>query len=209
MINERLGMENSSASIALSNNELRTEIVRKSLHFLIALTPSLAALSMGATIALLGGGTLFYIMAEILRLNGREVFLVSRITAVAARPRDAGRFVLGPATLGLGALCALVFYPQPAASIAIYALAFGDGLASLVGRLFGRLRLPLTGGKSLEGSLACFAATFAATYSLTRSIGGSLAVASLATAVEAMPVKDFDNILLPVSVGALAAALFT
>jgi phytol kinase len=162
-----------------SFKDIRTEIVRKSLHFLIALTPSLASMN-----------------------------LVSRITALAARPRDSGRFVLGPVTLGLGALASLSFYPEPAAAIAIYALAFGDGIASLAGKLFGRTRIPFTGGKSLEGSFACFIAVFSATYGLTRSPGGSAAVAAFATLVEALPVKDLDNLILPLAVGSFATLVF-
>jgi phytol kinase len=191
-----------------SFKDIRTEIVRKSLHFLIALTPSLASMNLNATKALLALGTVFFAFAEILRLNGREVFIVSRITALAARPRDSGRFVLGPVTLGLGALASLSFYPEPAAAIAIYALAFGDGIASLAGKLFGRTRIPFTGGKSLEGSFACFIAVFSATYGLTRSPGGSAAVAAFATLVEALPVKDLDNLILPLAVGSFATLVF-
>ena len=58
--------------------------------------------------------------------------VVSGLTVAAARPGDAG-FVLGPATLGLGAMLALLLYPLPASAIAIYALAFGDAAASVVG----------------------------------------------------------------------------
>ena len=39
-------------------------------------------------------------------------------------------------------------------------LAFGGGLSRLVGKAFGRVRLPFTGGKSLEGSLTCLFAVF-------------------------------------------------
>jgi phytol kinase len=199
-------------SISIANTaslkDIRTEIVRKSLHFLIALTPSLAALNLGATKALLAVGMVIYLLAEILRLNGKEVFIISRITALAARPRDAGRFVLGPVTLGLGALASLSFYPEPAAAIAIYALAFGDGLASLAGKLFGRTRIPFTGGKSFEGSFACFIAVFSATYGLTRSPVGSAAIAAFATVVEALPVKDLDNLILPLAVGSFATFMF-
>ncbi len=194
--------------IDLGQREIRTEIIRKSLHFLIGLTPALATLSHSMTMSLLAVGVAVYSFAEILRLSGREVILISRVTALASRTRDDGRFVLGPVTLGLGALAALSFYPDPAAAIAIYALAFGDGLASLVGKLFGTIRIPLTRGKSVEGSLACFLAVFSSTFGLTRSFGRSVAVAVFATLVEALPVKDLDNLLIPISVGSFATLLF-
>jgi len=188
--------------------EIRTELIRKSIHLLIALVPTLATWNLGFTIALLGSGIIVYAYAETARLKGYEIAVISRVTAMAARKRDTGKFVLGPVTLGLGAMLSLLFFPEPAASIAIYALAFGDGLSSLVGRTFGSVRLPFTGGKSLEGSLTCFLAVLSSSYALTGDTGRSVAVAFVATVVEAAPTKDLDNVLLPVVVGAVAALLF-
>lgn len=131
----------------ISSAELQTELFRKSIHFLIALVPPLASIHLAATMALLGAGTMVYAVAELLRLQGRTVVFISGVTRRAARDRDQGRFVLGPITLGLGAMLALLLYPEPAAVVAIYALAFGDGLASLVGKLFPFGRMMFLGGK--------------------------------------------------------------
>jgi dolichol kinase len=146
-------------------------------------------------------GTLFYAVMETLRLSGIEVPLVSPLTSMASRPRDKDRFVLGPVTLGLGALLALLLYPSPAATIAIYALAFGDGFASLIGKVFGRHRPYFMLGKSLEGSMACFGAVFVTAYGVSRSFKAAFIAALTATLVEALPLEDYDNIALPISVG--------
>jgi phytol kinase len=95
--------------------ELQTELLRKSIHFFIAMVPPLATLSLPVTMALLGAGILVYSTAEALRLQGRTVPFISGITRMASRDRDRGRFVLGPVTLGLGAMLALMLYPEPAA----------------------------------------------------------------------------------------------
>lgn len=187
--------------------EIQIELVRKSIHLLIGLVPAFAAVNLNVTLGLLASGTLIYAMSESLRMGGIEVPLVSRVTALAARRRDSGKYVMGPITLGLGAMLSLLLYPNPAASIAIYALAFGDGLSSLIGKLFGSIRLPLTGGKSLEGSLTCMAAVFIASMAVSGRFFQSLAIAIFATLVEAMPLKDFDNIALPVLTGAFATML--
>lgn len=189
-------------------SELSTEFIRKSIHLLIAFVPLMAAWNKALTVFLLSAGTLVYAYSEYLRMAGYSIPLISTITAMAARKRDAGHFVLGPVTLGIGALLALVLYPNPAASIAIYALAFGDGLSSLVGRIFGTVRLPFTGGKSLEGSLTCFLAVLSAAYAITGKPAASVLVALLATITEALPAKDFDNILLPIVTGLGALLLF-
>ncbi|AEF84009.1 phosphatidate cytidylyltransferase [Treponema primitia ZAS-2] len=186
---------------ALGFQEIKTELVRKSMHFLIALSPSMAAINRPFTVALLMVGTFFYACMETLRLAGVEVPLVSSLTSMASRPRDRDRFVLGPVTLGLGALLALLLYPSPAAAIAIYALAFGDGFASLIGKAFGQHRPGFMRGKSVEGSLACFGAVFFTAYQVSLNSRTALIAAVTATLVEALPLEDYDNIALPISVG--------
>ena len=69
-------------------------------------------------------------------------------------------------------------------------LAFGDSLAALAGRTFGKHKLPA--GKSLEGTMACFAACFAAGLFLF-NWKFALAGAVIAAAVEAVPWPINDN----------------
>jgi len=183
------------------SGELSSEIIRKSLHFLIALTPSLAAVNKMATVFLLITGVLGYTLMETLRLSGVKVPVISSLTGMASRPRDFGRFVMGPVTLGLGALCALLLYPSAAAAIAIYALAFGDGFASLVGRFLGKWRPAFLYGKSIEGSVACFTAVLLISYAVSGNLHIALVAAFTATAVEALPLEDYDNLLIPITVG--------
>jgi dolichol kinase len=192
---------------AFELHEIKTELIRKSMHFLIALSPAMASLNRPLTVGLLMAGTLFYTLMETLRVSGVEVPLVSSLTSMASRPRDRDRFVLGPVTLGLGALLALLLYPSPAASIGIYALAFGDGFASLVGKTFGRHRPAFMLGKSVEGSLACFSAVFISAYGVSRRFTVAFYAALAAALVEALPLKDYDNLVLPISIGFLAKLL--
>jgi dolichol kinase len=186
---------------------LRGELIRKALHLLIALVPLLASFNLPATVALLAGGTLFYVFAEKLRIAGRPVFIVSDLTVIASREHDRGHFVIGPVTLGVGAMLALLLYPSTAAAIAVYALAFGDGLASLAGKLFSTPRIPGTHGKTIAGSLACFVAVLLSCLRLTGSPLTALLLALAATALEMIPVRDFDNLILPVGTGFLASQL--
>ncbi|MDR1574612.1 MAG: phosphatidate cytidylyltransferase [Treponema sp.] len=191
----------SLAGAAVDFSDLKTEILRKAIHFLIALSPSMAALSRSFTVTLLMAGTLSYTCMEMLRLSGIKVPVISSLTCMASRKRDIGRFVMGPVTLGLGALLALLFYPSPASSIAIYALAFGDGFASLVGKYFGRLRPDFLHGKSVEGSLSCFMVVLAVSYQVLPDVRIALIAALTAMAAEALPLEDYDNLVMPTIVG--------
>jgi dolichol kinase len=109
--------------------------------------------------------------------------------------------VLGPVTLGAGALLSLLVFPPVTAAVAVYTLAVGDSVSSLAGKFFGRLRPAFLCGKSVEGSLACFAAVFLC----SRLAGGSpfaaLIAAIAATVAEALPLKDWDNIFIPLATG--------
>jgi phytol kinase len=183
------------------------EIVRKSLHLLIALVPVLASVNLSATLSVLAAGILFYAFAESSRRHGSPVLVVSDLTLIASRDGDRNRFVLGPITLGLGAMLSLLLYPEPAASVAIFALAFGDGMAGLVGTIVRGPRIPFLKGKTLSGSIACFAAVFLATFSVTKRPSVSLLVAASATVLEGIPTGNFDNIVIPFGVGIVAAKL--
>jgi dolichol kinase len=189
-------------------DSLRTEIIRKSIHFLIALAPSMAAVSKVFTVFFLIAGTLGYTLMEYLRLSGIKVPVISSLTGMASRLKDIDSFVMGPVTLGIGALLAMLLYPSPVAAIAIYALAFGDGLASLAGKIFGKLRPAFLLGKSIEGSLVCFFAVLLTSYAVSGSARVSVTAALTAMIVEALPLEDYDNLALPVSVG-LAVQIIT
>ena len=181
--------------------EARTEVIRKTIHFLIALSPMMAAFNKNITIVLLGTGVLLYSLFEVMRLAGIRVPLISKLTYAASRPRDNGQFVMGPVTLGMGAMLSFIFFQPVVAAVAVYALAFGDGFASLIGRLFGRMRPGFLYGKSVEGSLACFAAVYFSAVCVLGNPLIALAAALAASVTEALPLKDYDNIALPLMVG--------
>lgn len=189
---------------AYSEKGLEKEFVRKSIHLLIASIPFMASINISITIGLLTAGTIIYSYSENLRCSGTPVFLISKITMIAARERDSNKFVLGPVTLGLGVLLTLLLYPNPAASIGIYALAFGDGLSSIFGKMFGRKVLPFFKNKTIAGSLTCYIAVFVTCYTVCGNFEKSIVIAFGATFIEALPLKDFDNLLIPVGTAALA-----
>jgi dolichol kinase len=56
-------------------------------------------------------------------------------------------------------------------------------------------------GKSIEGSAACFAAVLASAFLVSNNIRTAVVAAVVATIVEALPLENYDNIAIPVSVG--------
>ena len=189
-------------------NSIIKEVFRKLINLCISLIPLFVdKISYWGTIFLLFLALFIYCISEILRLSGTQVPIISKITEVAARKRDENKFVLGPVTLVLGIISALLLWENDAARIGIYALAFGDGLASLFGKLFGKRRIPFTSGKTYIGSITCFVAVFISSFCVCKNLLYSLLIAFVAMVLEMLPLKDFDNVLLPVCIGALAQFL--
>ncbi len=73
-----------------------------------------------------------------------------------------------------------------------------------MGKIFGRVRLPFTRGKTLTGSLSCFAAVFLSSFCVLHDVKNALAIAALAMILEVLPLRDYDNLLIPVAVAACA-----
>jgi len=183
---------------------LYKEIFRKSIHLCSGFMPLFLKLCYPVTIGLLLFAAAFYTLTQILSLRGVKVPLVSDITDIAARERDRGKFVLGPLTLVAGILLAAILCPQKAAAVGIMALAFGDGLASLAGKFLGNLHIPHTGGKTCAGSLMCLIAIFISSFCVTQRADLALVAALCGMFIEVLPLKDFDNILIPLLLGKIA-----
>jgi Dolichol kinase len=188
-------------------NDLLKEFFRKSIHLCSALVPAFAAVNYTWTLISLSLVICFYIFCEYSRLSGHAIPVISGITAYAARRRDEGRFVLGPVTMALGILFALILFPPEAAMVGIFALAFGDGIASLAGKIYGRRRIPHAGGKTLEGSSACFMAVYLSSLLVVRDPVKAFAIALLAMLIEVFPLRDYDNLLIPLLIGGFVTLL--
>ena len=186
-------------------DELRIELTRKSLHLLILFCIPLLDISPMLPVFALIAGMLLYSISEILRHRGFDVPIISSITERAARRRDSNHFVWGPITLALGALFSLLIFDPIQAKVAILALGLGDSFSSLVGKSFGRIPMPFSGGKSVEGSVLCFAIVLLAVYLLTGRFMPSMIIALATTFAEFWPTKDWDNILIPLAAGIVAS----
>jgi phytol kinase len=124
----------------------------------------------------------------------------------------------GPLYYGISFIfCTVVFWREsPSGILALMMLCGGDGLADVIGRRFGTHKLPLSPQKSWVGSLAMFIGSVGFGFGylvLFHQTGGLplamplgqvfirvLAIAGIATIIEAMPFPDIDNMTLPLAV---------
>ena len=182
-------------------NAIFKELFRKSIHICSSFVPFFLGLAYWPVIALLVLAVIVYTVSEILRSKGIEIPLISKVTEIAARKRDENRFVLGPVTLVCGILAAALLLPLDCARVGIFALAFGDGLASLMGKLIGKITIPGAHGKTAAGSLTCFLAVFVSTFCCCGDCFTALVVALCAMFIEILPLADFDNLIIPPAIG--------
>ena len=199
-------MNTNSRDSIIPKQSFRKELTRKVIHITIALVPTMANWNFLLTVIFLSTGILFYAINETARISGKTGGFISRMTVMASRPVEKG-FVWGPVTLGLGALAALLYYPNPAATVAIYALAFGDGIASIAGKFLGRRTTVRIGEKTMVGSIACFIAVFISAYAVLTDLHLALASAVTATILELVPARDADNLIIPLGTGLVLTLL--
>lgn len=182
-------------------NAIFKELFRKSIHICSSFVPMFLRIAYWPVIGILIFALIFYTISELLRSKNINLPLISRVTEIAARKRDENHFVLGPVTLVCGILLAALFLPLDCARVGIFALAFGDGLASLVGKLIGKITIPGAHGKTAAGSLTCFFAVYISTYCCCQNCFLSLCVALCAMFIEILPLSDFDNLIIPPAIG--------
>jgi len=112
---------------------------------------------------------------------------------------------------------ALLYGDQPyIVAAGIFPMAFGDSLAALVGRRYGKHRYGGPKGKSVEGSLAMFLATltvldlglvyFSVVYGVSFHMVLPVTIAALTMVAEAVSPRGLDNIAVPLT-GAAAFIL--
>ena len=188
-------------------NAIIKELFRKSIHICSSFVPLFLSFAYWPVIGLLVLALVLYTISEILRARNINIPLISKVTEIAARKRDENRFVLGPVTLVCGILLAALMFPLEYARVGTFALAFGDGLASLFGKLFGKLPIPGAHGKTVAGSLTCFFAVFVSTFCCCGNCMISLIVATCAMFIEMLPLSDFDNLIIPPAIGWIYSAL--
>jgi phytol kinase len=130
------------------------------------------------------------------------------------RHGDPREILRGPLYYGIVfVVCTVLFWRHsPVGILALMLMCGGDGLADVVGRRWGKAKLPFNPAKSWAGSAAMlfggyafafgFVALFNAFGNFVPPLDGAraawivAAIALAATVVEALPLKDIDNLTL-------------
>lgn len=123
------------------------------------------------------------------------------------RTGDRGELLKGPLyfTMVMNIAGTFLLY-SPASIAAMGFLGWGDGMAPVIGKKFGKHKYNVISEKSFEGSLAFFVFGLLGAFFFNLILLGKadfeflLICAFITTIVEGLSPKDFDNILIPLSV---------
>ncbi|AFY51169.1 dolichol kinase [Nostoc sp. PCC 7524] len=148
------------------------------------------------------------------------VTLLSYIFPILPGINSVGRQSLGTffyaASVGILVACFWYLQQPQYAAIGMMVMAWGDGLAALIGQRFGKHKYKIWGAqKSWEGSLTMVLVSYLVCSLILLGVFGNiwqtwivaLAVAVVATALEAFSFLGIDNLTVPLGSAGLAFAL--
>ena len=179
----------------------RNDLLREAIHASGVFIPVLAGLVGVYPIALMiCVVSALYSLSELLRMNRKNLPVISAITRNAASPTELYEFTAAPLYFAMGILITLLLFPGPVNGAAIAIFTLGDSTASLFGGLISKKPLPFNKGKTLEGSLfGFFFAFLAGAFFVSPAL--ALIGAAVAMAIESLPLPVNDNILIPLGAG--------
>jgi dolichol kinase len=191
-----------------SNHEssFRLEFKRKSFHLIVGL--SIAILTYFSEpvfgkiilIPILAGSLCLFILQHF-KKNPINLFLTEHLE----RHKDARVLYKGAIFYGLGASIPILLLDRFSACAIIAILSVGDAASTIIGRAYGRHKLPGK-KKSLEGTIAFIIFAVPASYLFLQNIWLSLAFSAIGSIVELFSPYD-DNLAIPIVLTAIALLL--
>ena len=180
-------------------NQIRNKLFRKSIHLLGFLVPIISiTLGVVVAVAFVISLSALYSISEYSRVRGRSVPIITTITNMAIRvdKENQTRFIVAPLFLAAGILSTLLIFPAPINYAAIAVVTLGDGSASIVGRMYGKNKIPFSNGKTVEGTAAGIICAFIGAL-LFVSPTIAITAALIGMIVEFLPLRINDNISVP------------
>jgi len=150
--------------------------------------------------------TALYLTSETLRMLGKRVPVISDITHMAAGRSEFQEFVTSPVFYAAGITLALLAFPGPIAGASIAVLTFGDGFASILGRRYGRRKIPFNKNKAIEGTMGGLFFAFLGALLFVDPFR-ALVAATVGMLAEVVPLPLNDNLTIPLASGLSLMAL--
>lgn len=181
----------------------RSEVGRKAFHFLcLVYLAYFRWRGPSETLAVLAAWMAVIVAVEALRLSRPEVnaFLLKTFRGIHRSHEEKKVSAIIWTSSGCWLTFCLFGSDEGVVTAAVLCLAFGDAAAALVGKSFGLTHFEFRGKrKTLEGSLACFAACAAGVLACGFPPTAAVAAAAAATALELAAPPPDDNFWIPLA----------
>lgn len=141
-----------------------------------------------------------YLFIEILDRKNKKIFFLTALTQNSKRPHEKNKLSRGALFLSLSGIILPFLFGPHAAAIGLSQTFVADTAASLIGMKWGKKKI-FGLQKSWMGSLAFFLTAFVVSLYFV-SYPQALFLASVGTLLEALSIKEMDNLLIPLGVGA-------
>jgi len=193
-------------AIVKSNKNIDNNIPRKIVHIGVALSWFPMYKYFGTTIHILAIPIAFFIV----NILSNKVNIFSSIPLLADN-RDDGTYLYPLSLIIMSTITLIIPEFYPAYGIGLFSMAFGDGLASIVGNTINGKKYHIFGAtKSLAGCLTVFllsslvAFLFPLIFNLEMNIVHAIIIGIIGMILEILGGKKIDNITLPIGVSILA-----
>ena len=205
MLNARYKHLSSNSNRRYFYSNVKHELFRKSIHVFGFLVPFISITAgIAFAVSLIVSLGIIYSISEYFRLKGRSIPLFTTVTKMAMRNDNNDErqnvFVKAPLYFAAGILISLLIFPFPFNYVAIAVVTLGDGFASVVGRMFGKHKIPYSGGRTIEGTAAGIVCAFAGAMLFT-SPTVALMAALTGMAIELVQLRISDNLTVPFASG--------
>lgn len=186
----------------------KSDIFREAIHigsFLVAFLSLLVGQNTVAVLIFII--TLLYIMSELARISGFNIPVISTVTWKAAIKAELYQFTTAPIFFAFGIILTLILFPAPINYASITILTFGDGFATIFGKLLGKTKFPYNKAKNLEGSFFGFLFAFFGAFIFLKNPFKAFFGALMGIIVESLPLPINDNLTVPITSALMLMAL--
>ncbi|KAN0033413.1 hypothetical protein ACTA71_002840 [Dictyostelium dimigraforme] len=128
---------------------------------------------------------------------------------VVCRSESCSDLLYGPVCYGsIITFLTMFYWVNYISIISICVLCFGDGFAAIIGKQFGKIKLPYNENKSIIGSISFFIFSFIGSLIFLKLFESKLGnlnsqyilvVCLVSALVESLPLKEYDNLSIPIS----------
>lgn len=184
----------------------KTEILRKLTHVSGLLFLPLLYWNPFAFASVMAAALSAYLLTEWSAAKGIRIPFLSSFVADCKRPSE-GRISRGAVLLAVSGIILPFLISAPAAILGLGQAYLADTLATLAGKRWGHRRLPWSPEKSWMGSAVfVVAATILGLFFL--SAPAALLIALVGAGVESLPLREMDNVTVPLATGLAFQVLF-